>query len=47
MEIIFVYLWAISVRAIEVPGMVVIGVFLAILLVGELYAWRKGDLRWH
>src|SRR6187431_646786 len=41
-EIIFVYLWAIS-----VPGMVVIGVFLAILLVGELYAWRKGDLRWH
>jgi len=33
--------------AIEVPGMVVIGVFLAILLVGELYAWRKGDLRWH
>jgi len=46
-EIIFVYLWAISVRAIGVPGMVVIGVFLVILLVGELYAWRKGDLRWH
>ena len=46
-EIIFVYLWAISVRAIGVTGMVVIGVFLAILLVGELYSWRKGDLRLH
>jgi NADH-quinone oxidoreductase subunit A len=46
-EIIFVYLWAITVRAVEVPGMIVIGLFLAILMFGELYAWRKGDLRWH
>ena len=38
--------YQISVRAIGVPGMVVIGVFLAIRLIGELYAWRKGDLRW-
>jgi NADH-quinone oxidoreductase subunit A len=46
-EIIFVYLWAITVRAVAVPGIIVIGLFLAILMVGELYAWRKGDLRWH
>ena len=46
-EIIFVYLWAITVRAVELPGIIAIGVFLAILMFGELYAWRKGDLRWH
>ena len=45
-EIIFVYLWAIAVRAVEVQGIVAIGLFLAILMFGELYAWRKGDLRW-
>jgi NADH:ubiquinone oxidoreductase subunit 3 (subunit A) len=45
-EIIFVYLWAITVRHIEFQGIVVIGIFLAILMFGELYAWKKGDLRW-
>ncbi len=46
-EIIFVYLWAIVVRAVQGPGIVMIGIFLAILMWGELYAWKKGDLRWH
>jgi NADH:ubiquinone oxidoreductase subunit 3 (subunit A) len=45
-EIIFVYLWAIAVRALEIQGIVLIGIFLAILLWGEFYAWKKGDLRW-
>ena len=45
-EIIFVYLWAITVRAIEYQGIVLIGIFLAILMFGEFYAWKKGDLRW-
>ncbi len=45
-EIVFVYLWAVSVRVIAVQGIVLIGVFLGILLFGELYAWRKGDLKW-
>jgi NADH-quinone oxidoreductase subunit A len=46
-EIIFVYLWAIGVRVIGVEGIVLMGIFLAVLMFGELYAWRKGDLRWH
>lgn len=46
-EIIFVYLWAIAVRAIAIEGIVLMGIFLAVLMFGELYAWRKGDLRWH
>ena len=45
-EIIFVYLWAVSVRALEAQGIILVGIFLAILMFGELYAWRKGDLRW-
>jgi len=34
------------VRAVAVQGIVLIGLFLVILLFGELYAWRKGDLTW-
>src|ERR671914_610182 len=45
-EIIFVYLWAIVVRAVELPGIIIIGIFLAVLMFGEFYAWKKGDLRW-
>ncbi|MGH2380517.1 MAG: NADH-quinone oxidoreductase subunit A, partial [Candidatus Limnocylindria bacterium] len=45
-EIIFVYLWAITVRSLEFQGIILIGIFLAILMFGELYAWKKGDLRW-
>jgi NADH-quinone oxidoreductase subunit A len=45
-EIIFVYLWAIVVRDVAGPGIVMIGIFLAILMFGELYAWKKGDLKW-
>ena len=45
-EIIFVYLWAITVRTLEFQGIVLIGIFLAILMFGEFYAWKKGDLLW-
>jgi NADH:ubiquinone oxidoreductase subunit 3 (subunit A) len=45
-EIIFVYLWAITVRVLEFQGIVLIGIFLAILMFGELYAWKRGDLKW-
>ena len=45
-EIVFVYLWAVTVRAVAGQGIVLIGLFLGILLFGELYAWRKGDLKW-
>ena len=46
-EIIFVYLWAIVIRAVSMEGIVLMAIFLGILLFGELYAWKKGDLRWH
>ena len=45
-EIIFIYLWAIAVRALSVNGLVLMAVFLVVLMYGEFYAWKKGDLKW-
>jgi NADH:ubiquinone oxidoreductase subunit 3 (subunit A) len=45
-EIIFVYLWAVVIRAVSVPGIVMMAIFLIVLMFGEFYAWRKGDLQW-
>jgi NADH:ubiquinone oxidoreductase subunit 3 (subunit A) len=41
-----VYLWAIVIRDIAITGLVLMGIFLIVLMYGEFYAWRKGDLKW-
>lgn len=46
-EIVFMYPWAVRFRDLGVAGFVEMLIFLAILLVGYLYIWRKGALRWH
>jgi NADH-quinone oxidoreductase subunit A len=46
-EIIVVYLWALVIRAVSITGIVLMGIFLVVLMFGEFYAWKKGDLRWH
>jgi NADH-quinone oxidoreductase subunit A len=46
-EVIFMYPWAVNFRDMGVPGFVEMMVFVALLLVGFLYAVRKGSLRWH
>jgi NAD(P)H-quinone oxidoreductase subunit 3 len=47
-EVVFIYLWAIVFRGLADPlsGFVAMIVFVAILLVGLGYAWRKGVLTW-
>ena len=45
-EIIFIYLWAIVIRDISITGLVLMGIFLVVLMYGEFYAWKKGDLKW-
>ena len=45
-EVIFIYLWAIVFRDILLGGFVSMFVFVAILLLGLAYAWRKGVLTW-
>jgi NADH-quinone oxidoreductase subunit A len=46
-EIVFMYPWAVKFRELGVFGLLEMFVFIAILLVGFLYIWRKGALKWH
>jgi NADH-quinone oxidoreductase subunit A len=46
MEMVFMYPWALVVAAVGVKAVVEMFLFLAILVVGVLYAWREGALRW-
>ena len=46
-EIVFMYPWAVKFRELGMFGLIEMLVFIAILLVGFLYVWRKGALEWH
>jgi NADH-quinone oxidoreductase subunit A len=46
-EIVFMYPWAVQFRQLGWFGFVEMMVFIGILLVGLLYIFRKGALRWH
>jgi NADH-quinone oxidoreductase subunit A len=46
LEAVFLYPWAISLRELGTPALVEMFVFIAILLVGYVYAWKKGVLEW-
>ena len=45
-EAVFIFPWATRVELYGVFGLVEMLVFLGILLLGLVYAWRKGVLRW-
>jgi NADH-quinone oxidoreductase subunit A len=45
-EAVFIFPWATRLEAYGVFGLVEMGVFVAILFLGLVYAWRKGVLRW-
>ena len=45
-EIIFLIPWAISLRQLGLFGIIEMVVFILILLVGYIYAWRKGAFEW-
>jgi NADH-quinone oxidoreductase subunit A len=47
-EVVFIYLWAVVFRDLASPitGFVSMVIFVAILLFGLGYAWRKGVLSW-
>ena len=46
MEIVFLYPWAVVFHDLKVFGLMAMGTFLVILLVGYFYAWKKGGLEW-
>jgi NADH-quinone oxidoreductase subunit A len=45
-EAIFIFPWAIRLEAFGFFGLAEMAIFIAILLLGLIYAWRKGVLRW-
>lgn len=46
LEIAFVFPWALVFRELGVFGLVEMGVFLALLVIGFAYVWKKGALEW-
>jgi len=46
LEIAFLFPWAVSLDAIGAFGLISMGIFLAILVVGFIYEWKKGALEW-
>ena len=45
-EAVFLFPWAVRVREMGVGGLVSIAVFFGVLVLGLVYAWRKGALEW-
>jgi NADH-quinone oxidoreductase subunit A len=46
LEIAFLFPWAVVLDSIGMFGFVAMMVFLAILVIGFIYEWRKGALEW-
>ena len=45
-EVIFFYPFAVALRSLGIPGFVEILIFVAILLAGYIWVWKKGALDW-
>lgn len=45
-EIVFLYPWAVSFNKLGLFALVEMYLFMAVLLVGYFYAWKKGALEW-
>jgi NADH-quinone oxidoreductase subunit A len=46
LEIAFLFPWAVAIRDIGASGFWAMMIFLAILVVGFIYEWKKGALDW-
>ena len=46
LEIAFLFPWAVALREIGPAGFWAMMIFLAILVVGFIYEWKKGALEW-
>jgi len=44
--VVFLYPWAVSLRKLGYSGLVSILIFIFIIIVGYIYAWRKKVLEW-
>jgi NADH-quinone oxidoreductase subunit A len=46
LEIAFLFPWAVALGKIGLFGLIAMGIFLGILIVGFIYEWKKGALEW-
>ena len=46
LEIAFVFPWALVFRELGVFGLVEMGIFLGLLVIGFVYVWKRGALEW-
>lgn len=46
LEIAFLFPWAVALDSIGGFGLIAMGIFLGILIVGFIYEWKKGALEW-
>ncbi|MCF8169492.1 MAG: NADH-quinone oxidoreductase subunit A [Methylotenera sp.] len=46
LEIAFLFPWAVALKDIGLTGFIAMMIFLAILVVGFVYEWKKGALDW-
>ena len=46
LEIAFLFPWAVVLDSIGAFGLIAMGIFLFILVVGFIYEWKKGALEW-
>jgi NADH-quinone oxidoreductase subunit A len=44
--VIFLYPWSVELRSLAFAGFIAMLVFIAIIAVGYIYAWRKNVLEW-
>ena len=45
-ETVFLYPWSVVMKQLGTQGLLCIGIFMFILILGLAYAWRKGVLKW-
>lgn len=45
-EMVFLFPWAVQMRALGTAGLVSIAIFFSVLVLGLVYAWKKGALEW-
>jgi NADH-quinone oxidoreductase subunit A len=43
---IFLYPWAVNLKGLGLVGLIAVLIFFFLLMVGYIYAWRKGALEW-
>ncbi len=46
LEVVFIYPWAVSFDYLGLFGFIDMTIFLGLLMIGYVYAWKKGALEW-